>query len=1548
MTELSDRIHALDERRRVLLNLLHGKGAESLDIPRVVRSGQRVPLSFGQERLWFLNRLEPENPSYNEAFGISIEGRMDPNILASCLGRLVARHDILRTRFGEENGRPYQLAPPRNAAPTPFPVQMDDLSRIAEGAKQEELKVRMVKEARRPFDLLWGPLLRAVFYLLGPDESALLITVHHIACDAWSMRILVREFCDLWLAALNHGTVELSPLPISYADYALWQRRSDKEAWIRKLCREWADRLGGDTIPLLPTDHVRPSESRHRGRRISWMLSSDLWQCVKAFSQAEEVTPFTSLLTGFQLLLHKYSGEDKICVGIPEAGRAERELEGLVGFLANTLVIPLSFAGPVTIRDAMMRAREACTWAFDMREVPFEKVVEAAAPLRTLSHAPLFQAMFAFYGDVEGEIRLPDAKLRPIDLDIGVAKYDLLLSAVDTNGSLKVGLEFDVDLFELETAQLLLRNYQRTLEFLVRDSETRVDELDLRERTELASPIVASPSAANVLELFRDSVARDNGASALVFGTEALEYGELDAMSDAVASALQRVGVTSGSPVVTLIDRSPSLIVGMLGILKAGSACVPLNAADPRQRLQRLMRGAGTAAILTDHQLGEPFGPWPIVDVRHIDPSALNPRPLETHIEECAYVVYTSGSTGVPKAVAMPHAALANLVNWQIARSECGVGSRTLQFSTPWFDVFFQELFATLGAGGCLVLISEEDRSNPEQLIRILREYRVNRLFLPFVALQMLAAEADAHGIYPDSLQEVVTAGEQLKVTPEIRSLFQATPGTVLENQYGPSETHVVTAFRLQEDPARWERLPPIGVAIDNVRLRVVDSELREVPTGAVGELCVGGVALARGYANARGQTALSFVPDPEAVEAGSRLYRTGDLVRRRPDGGLEFRGRCDTQVKVRGYRVEPGEVEAALLESPDIREAVVVSRSLGTGGPQLFAFVVLIRGSGLTPKAIRAFLAELLPDYSVPSQVAVVESLPHTTSGKIDRLALVPRATVEPLPDEAPSDDVENALVKVWAEVLGVERVGIHSNFFDLGGDSITSLQVLAKARERGLHITTKDVFRFPTVKQLAEVARTRPASTPSDEPTQGRAALSPAQAWFFDRIQHDRSHWNMSVLLEVRRPVSAQMLRAAVDRVVRHHNAFRTRFELSGGRWIQTFDEGGALPPLEILELPAGSIESRRQMIEEVASDRHKGLDIENGPIADFVYFDFGGEACNRLLLLVHHLVFDFVSMRIVLEDLESALFQLAESDEVRLSAKTSSFLFWSRKLVESALRGDWDEQKMLWREQERSAMHLPLDRPGGENFASSERYVELYLSAAETDHLTLLSGLEGTLVLILSAAASALWKWTGESRVQIYLEGHGRSSSVLDLDVSRTVGWFTAFYPLALDLPGEFGLERIVLEVGSALARVPDGGLGYGVLRYLCGMRARSSPTMPVVVNYLGRFDAELSRSSWFSPMRQDPRLRTSPRSERPFELNIVAAVIGGRLQTRFWYSEGLHNQTTIEELAADYQNDMEELLRNRKDRAGDYHKAGLTRADLAKIAARVRKRQRQEKK
>jgi len=1564
-------------------------------------SGQALPLSFAQQRLWFLDQLEPDSPLYNIPAPVRLLGALDVAALEASLNGVIARHEALRTTFETEDGAAVQVI--HDALPITVPVT--DLRHLPAEERETAAQRQMQLSAQRPFNLSTGPLLRAELWRLDDEEHIALLNMHHIVSDDWSLGVLIGELGALYVAHVNELPSPLPALTLQYADFAAWQRNWLQGEALETQLAYWRAQLqGAPPLLELPTDRPRPAVQTFRGAQVTFELPAELSTAVKTLSQVEGATLFMTLLAAYQAMLYRYTGQTDLSVGTPIANRNRSEIEPLIGFFVNTLVMRTRLDSSLPFRALLQAVRDAALGAYAHQDIPFEMLVDAIQPQRDMSHSPLFQVMFVLQNAPRQMQALSsDLRLEPVTADDKIARFDLTLTMVEDGDHLSGALEYNVDLFDAATIERMAGHFQTLLANLAAEPERPLAAVSMLTAAEQAQLLGAwNESAVDfpdrcVHELFEDQVAATPDKTALVFAVDGadaqrLTYAELNARANQLAHHLQSLGVGPETLVGISAAKSPAMVIGLLGILKAGGAYLPIDPTYPAERIAFMLEDANPTVILTQSTIDNSQftthnsqfivnldADWPtIAQQPDANPSASSGQapPLATRHpqpDNLAYVIYTSGSTGRPKGVLLQHRGLVNLVQAQTRGFDVDASCRVLQFASFSFDASVSETFMALLNGATLYLAPQETLAAATELHRLLREAAITTVTLPPTMLRLL----DPGGL--DNLRTVISAGEACD--PEI--VVRWANNRLFVNAYGPTEATVgPTLCRVSELPAAvWERAAPIGRPIDNTLIYLLDADLQPVPVGAPGEICIGGVGLARGYHNRPDLTAEKFIPNPfsdlrlgiddlrlanrqssivnrQSSIQNRKLYRTGDLARYLPDGNIEYLGRIDQQVKVRGFRIELGEIEARLAHHPGVQEVAVLARAAADSGAadsghaRLVAYVVPQPGTNANVSELRSFLQETLPEYMVPAIFVEMDAMPLTPNGKIDRRALPEPGTARPEMAAvyvAPRTPQEAALADIWTQVLQIARVGVHDNFFELGGDSILSIQVVARAQQVGLQLTPRDIFQHPTVAGLVAVA----AGQAAQESLSGPVPLTPYQRWFLDGDPAALGHWTHALLLEVALPLDEALLTQSVAHLWRHHDALRLRFERDAAGWGQIYGAAGDEAPFTWVDLSATPPEAQPGAIEATAVSLQTNLDLAAGPLFQVAYFHLGHGAPGRLLIVAHRLVADEDALQIVLEDFQIVYAQLSQGQPALLPPKTTSFGAWAAQLQAQAESDELGAQLDYWLAQQ-SAPVLPVELTGGPHGVAAAHTVQVELSTAETEALLQEANAAystNTEELLLTALAQALAEHTDQTEATVARHLRGRELFADGQSESaRTVGCFTLLAPTRLDLDALAAPGEAIMAVKEQIRQAPGAGGGYGLLRYLSpdgAIRAQLAERPQPEIGFSYQPTAVFGADDMpFKMAAESIGATRHLEATRPFLLEIDArGGRDGRLQLTFTYSANHHRRETIAALAVAYLDKLRALIAHCQDpeaggvTASDFADFGWDADDLSDIMAQL---------
>ncbi|MEH2171889.1 amino acid adenylation domain-containing protein [Nostoc sp.] len=1528
---------------------------------------QTFPLSFAQQRLWVLAQLEPDSPFYNMFKAVRLNGRIDIEVLERSLNEIIRRHEILRTTFSAVEGTPVQVIAPQAT----MKLLVVNLQQLSGQEQSEQLQLLATQDQLQPFDLTKGLLLRVTLVQLKSESYALLLTMHHIIGDGWSMGVFIKELSSLYQGFLVGKPSPLPQLPIQYADFTIWQRQWLQGKALETSINYWTRQLA-DAPPLLelPTDRARPSVQTFRGWCFSFQLDAKLTASLKELSHKSGTTLFMTLMAAYATLLFRYSGQQDILLGTPIASRNHQDIEGLIGFFVNTLVMRTRLEDNPSFSKLLTQVRSTCMDAYANQDVPFEQIVEALQIERSLSHSPLFQVMFALQNASMEQLETPELAIAPLHLDNVNAKFDLTLQMWETNtdegNSLEGFWQYNTDLFDEDRIARMTAHFQTLLAGIVANPQASVGTLPLlteRERHQLLvewnDTYRPYPDTKCIHQVFEEQVEQTPDAIAVVYEDESLTYQELNARANQLAHYLQSLGVGTEILVGICVERSPQMIIGMLAILKVGGAYVPLDSSYPEERLVYMLNDSQVSILLTQEQLSAQM-PKTNAKVVYLDTdwddliskySHENPTSKALN-HNLAYVIYTSGSTGKPKGITVTHQAVNRLVcNTNYVKLTAN--HRVAQASNAAFDAATFEIWGALLNGARLVGITKEVLLSPPQLATELQDQQIDFLFVTTALFNQLVSQVP--GIFK-TLETVLFGGEA--VEPNwVRTLLQNQPPKRLLHVYGPTENTTFSSWYLvQEVPERATNLP-IGKPIANTQIYILDRHLQPVPIGVPGELCIGGDGLARGYLNRPDLTEEKFISNPIAeaqLTSSKKLYRTGDLARYLPDGNIEFIGRIDNQIKIRGFRIELAEIEVVLTQHPQVGDAIVIAREDKPGIKSLAAYVVS-EGKQPSSSELRSFLKEKLPDYMMPASFTVLEAFPITPNGKVDRRAL-------PVPFEfdnstgfvSPRTHAEKILVKIWQDVLRLKQVCIHDNFFELGGDSIIGIQIIAKANLAGLKLTPKQLFQHQTIAELAAVAVTTTSKEAEQGLVKGIVPLTPIQHWFFERNLPEPHHFNQSVLLEVPPNIQPELLEEALQKLLYHHDALRLRFVQQAARWQQYNSDVCDAVSLAIADLSNLSQAEQSKAIELKADEIQRSLNLTGGPLLRVVLFNLGKSSPGRLLIVIHHLAVDGISWRILLEDLAEAYKQLDSGNNIKLPAKTTSFKDWAIRLQDYAGAQGLHSELDYWLHSRLFAVApLPLDYPAvaSANTVGSSQIVSISLSVEQT--CTLLQDVPGAYNtqindVLLTALVQSFAGWTGYDSLLIELEGHGREDLFEDIDLSRTVGWFTSLFPVCLKLGSLHHPGEALKSVKEQLRRIPNRGIGYGILRYLnpdISKQLELLPQAQVSFNYLGQFDqTHLAPLGWKYAQESSGSIHSS-KGQRRHLLNVNGLVIEGRLQMEWKYSEAFHHQATVENLANNYMKVLEAIIDHcLSPEAGgytpsDFPEVGLSQEALDELLAEI---------
>jgi amino acid adenylation domain-containing protein len=1388
------------EKRRLLELRLRQKGIHTPGARTISRRTETGPcvLSYAQQRVWFLDQLLPGSAAYLISSIQKFHGKLYARALEQSLETLVHRHESLRTIFAEQAGQPVQII----QLPTRYKLPVIDLQGLKSTQREQEARRLARQEAQCPCDLTRGPLLRTYLLRLEEQEHICFLTLHHIVTDGWSNEVLVRELTTLYHAFVAGQPSPLAPLPIQYADYALWQRNWLQGEVLAEQLAYWHKQLAGVSPLNLPSDHSRPAIQTYRGDRETVLVPAPVLAQLQALSRQEDATLFMLLLAAFQVLLLRYTGQEDICVGTPIANRSRPETEGIIGFFVNTLVMRGTLTGDPTFLQLLRQVREVCLQAYAHQDIPFEKVVEELEPERDLSRSPLFQVMFELQAASHLRSDWTDIRIESLTVERTNSKFDLTFALAETDQGLYCTLEYSTDLFEAGTIRRMLNHWQNLLQGLVQAPQSRLSELPLLSGQEQALQLVQwnatqteFPLACTVCQLFEQQVQQRPDAIALVFEGAVLTYGELNRRANLLAHSLRQLGVGPEVLVGICVERSLDMVIGILGILKAGGAYVPLDPTYPPDRLAYMQEDSGLPVLVTQSSLAECV-PGRGLKVVFLDAerstleqqNESNPEALGNS-ENLAYVIYTSGSTGRPKGVQILHRAVVNFLTTMSHQPGLTAKDTLLAVTTLSFDIAALELFLPLIVGACVVVANRSLVANGAALVEELERSGVTTMQATPVTWRLLLLA----GWQGKADLKILCGGEALprelarQILPRAASLW---------NMYGPTETTIwstISKIELEDN------IVTIGRPIANTQIYLLDPHMQSVPIGVPGELYIGGEGLARGYLNRSDLTAERFVPHPWSQNPGERLYRTGDLVRYRKDGALEFVGRKDGQVKLRGYRIELGEIEAALRQHSGIQDCIVLVKDDVTD-KRLVAYLLMEPGSSFVGNSLRSYLQDYLPSYMIPSTFVPLDAFPLTPNGKLDRQALLAFETEQHEGDvaqERVQTPLEELLVGLWCEVLKRKQVKIHDNFFDLGGHSLLTTQLIARLRAiLGVEVSVRMVFEAPTVAGLAQqieqlLSESEGIKVPPlvalERPQEIPLSFAQQRLWFLDQLQPGNAAYLVPQAQYLPGSLNVEALEKSLAEIIRRHESLRTTFMARAGQPLQVIHPVGrfCLPLIDISDLEQ---ESKMRTAQHLAAqEAQHPFDLGQGPLLRTHLLRLAHTE-HILLLTLHHIITDGWSNLILRQELLT-LYRSFEAGQpsplAPLPIQYADYALWQRQ----SLQGQFLEAQLdywIGRLGGLPSIELPADYPRPAVVSSRGAIHRFSLSEDLSQSLKALCRQEGvTLFMTLLTAFQILfYRYTSQSDIVIGTDSANRHH----VETEGVVGFFVNLLVLRTDLSGK----------------------------------------------------------------------------------------------------------------------------------------------------------------
>jgi amino acid adenylation domain-containing protein/non-ribosomal peptide synthase protein (TIGR01720 family)/FkbM family methyltransferase len=1491
------------------------------------KPGDVVPLSFSQERMWFIDRLEG-TVQYHVPTILKLEGKLNIQTLTATIRNIIERHEVLRSTIVETEAGPVIRI---------LPASGWDLN-VLDGAEFENneagLKKFIHEQVMKPFILSKDYMVRASLVRFSDTNHTLVVTVHHIASDGWSIGIIVKEFMTLFAAKLQGRIPQLPKLAVQYGDYAIWQRKHITGEYLEEKLGYWRNRLQGFSNLQLPTDFPRPVFRSINGARISFKVSKETSEALNKISRNNGSTLFMSLFAGFNILLQRYSSQDDICVGTPVANRTMKETEPLIGYFINTLALRTDLSGNPSFNQLVQKVKENTLEAFGNQEVPFEKVVEAVVKERDLNRNPIYQVLFTMQNTPKiPELVLNDIKVTTVEAEHETSQIDMICNVAETEDGLLGSVEYCTDLFKASTIERMMAHYTAILDAIAATPTAQISDLGMLATTEEHRLLVEfnqytddAHTDVNVVALFETQAALNPDAMALVFRQDQLTYKQLNEQANKLANYLIAKGVKPGQKVPLFTERSFDMVVGILGILKTGAAYVPIDIEFPTERIAFMVNDINAKVMVTAGTEISRLSSIKNVDFvdldRHaseISKATANNPGVSINPEHLAYIIYTSGTTGTPKGVMVTHANLSGyLRNEQTSyiKDNSNKAGSYLHLSYT-FDASLTGLFMPLIHGKFLVLSSKKSfEVFDDRNLWTYAPYDFIKLTPSHLELIKPKFKTDKGELITNCL---VLGGEAL-FRSQFVDFIEDGLDIDLVNEYGPTEATIgCTIYTVNTKTGTDFENVPIGKPITNSRIYILGNNMELLPVGVSGEIYIGGFGITQGYLNQPELTAEKFVNDPFATSGNTLIYKTGDIGKWTEDGNIEYLGRKDEQLKIHGYRIEPGEIESAIRQSLFARDAVVTVNEDHHNNKRLLAYV--IPESNFSKSEIMGYLMAKLPEYMVPHLWVELDQFPLTTNGKVDKRALPHPDLTEGLAESFAEarNETEARLVEIWKDVLELDKVGINDNFFDLGGDSIIIIQIVSRSRKAGFEFQIGDVFNYQTIARLAAFINQKAQSEASAEgnaKAEGTFNLTPIQQWFFNQNHKHPSHFNQSILLTVKKTMKGNLIEASTRLLIDFHDTLRLKYQREGNQWQQTYAQVGDCFYTEDLRHLQGA--ALKSGIEAVTAKYQQNLDIEKGKLLSVVWIQTpDSEADNRIFIVMHHLVTDGVTWRILLEDFDALLNTHFHTRIPEMGQKTASYLKWQHSLEQFINDERVTAQKSYWLGIAEQYQPLPYDKAfhGAPQFKDIEAHTvslnadltkQLLQDAPAVFHSEIND-------LLLAALYKTLTNWTGNNNIIIGLEGHGREDRILNIDTTRTSGWFTSMYPLLLSGRNQDDNTRLIRSVKEQIRRVPMRGLGYGLLKYLNqtpGISDRAA--YDVVFNYLGQSGNTMNQSKWLGIANEKTGNNVSVENNADTNLSVVGMVHNGQMQFRFDYNNAAFNASTIENLATAFSTNLQELV------------------------------------
>ncbi|WP_411810134.1 bacitracin non-ribosomal peptide synthetase BacC [Bacillus paralicheniformis] len=1490
-------------------------------------------LSSAQRRLYILNQIEPGGLSYNMPFAMKIAGDFDVDRFEDAFRQLIERHEALRTAFVMVDGEPVQ----KIEKEVDFKVKY---GRLGQDRLEEKIKAFI-----KPFALEKAPLLRVEVLKASGDEHVLMFDMHHIISDGVSMAIFTRE-----LAELYEGKT-LQPLTIQYKDFSEWQKLFYQKDEIKRQEDYWLNVFQGEVPVLnLPADEKRPQKRSIEGDIVQFEIDGETSAMLNKLAKENGATMYMLLLAGYTTLLAKYTGQEDIVVGSPIAGRHHSDLKHVIGVFINTLAMRNHPIGDMPFADYLKEVKETALKAYENQDYPFDELVEKLDVKRDMSRHPLFDTMLVLQNFDGDEADIDGLIFQPLQTEVNISKFDLTLTAAETNEGIQCVFNYSTKLFKRSTIERMAGHLINILKEAANDPQMPLSDVNMLSDEEIRvlrdqnqGQRTDYPKDQTVHQLFEHQAGKTPEQTAVVFADEKLTYRELNEKANQLARLLRDKGASAGAPVAIMIEPSLEMIISMMAVLKAGAAYVPIESEQLAKRTNEILSDSRAAILLVKGSVKENVAfAGEIVNVADglIDAKAASNLSASGAADQNAYIIYTSGSTGKPKGVFIRHGNVVNYTAWFMKEAGLTENDKAMLVSSYAFDLGYTSIFSALLSGSELHIARKECYTNAHRALKYIKENGITYIKLTPSLFNIFVNDPGFSAEKPcASLRLVVLGGEMIN-TRDVETFYNQYPDHVVMNHYGPTETTIGSVFKVidPEHLNSFKEYPVIGTPIHNTNAYVLDENMKLLPEGVYGELCIAGAGVTGGYVNKPDITKEKFVEDPFAPH--TKMYRTGDLARRLSDGNIELAGRMDSQVKVRGYRIEPEEIKNRLLAHDDIKEAFIAAREDHKGAKQLCAYFTA--NAELPFEDIRTYLMRELPEYMIPSSFVQIEKMPLSANGKIDTTALPEPQPGKETEYEPPRNETEEKLVQIWEDVLGIDKIGITHHFFAAGGDSIKALQMISRLSREGLSLEMKDLFANPQIKSLSRYVKAETDKSASYETVEGEVLLTPIQQEYFSLNKTDRNHYNHAVILYRKNGFDESIVKRVFREIIQHHDTLRTVFREEGGKIIQ-YNRGPGKKLFDLFVYDVSSENDQPQKVYQLATELQQSIDIKTGPLVKLALFKTNNG--DHLLIIIHHLVVDGISWRILFEDLALGYSQLSNGEKVEFYPKTASYQEYAHHITEYSKTEKLLGEKQYWLKAVcEDVKFLEMNEDAGVFKVEDSKTFSTELEKEETARLlretnqAYRTEINDLLIAALLVAARDM---TGQNKLRITLEGHGREQVADGIDISRTVGWFTSKYPVFIDLGQETDMSRTIKMVKEHLRNVPNKGIGYGILKYLTrDSEIAKGATSPILFNYLGQLDEDIN-SGEFSSSHLSPGEAAGKGITRENPLEINAVVFRGQLAIQTTYNTRAYSEDVVRTFAQKYKEALKAVIRHCAEREetektpSDYGDKGISLDQLEEI-------------